>query len=134
MYIVYIRTFICIHTYTHTLSLPLSIHISIYISQLGEYCKSFFVEPAGSYGPQVNPFTRVKNDGLFCQQFLGDFFFCQEFSVRLLYVCIYIYIYIFFPIILVMFLYIFFLPTISGDVVVFGTFKSIIYRKKPLGF
>lgn len=31
------------------------------------------------------------------------------------------------------FVYIF-LPTISGDVVVFGTFKSIIYRKKPLGF
>lgn len=51
------------------------------------------MEPAGSYGPQVNPFTRVKNDGLFCQQFLGDFFLPRIFGEA--FVCMYIYIYIF---------------------------------------
>lgn len=132
MYIVYIRTFICIHTYTHTHTLSPSLYTYIYIHITTWWIlQKFLCGTSWQLWASGQPLHSCQKWWIILPTIFGWFFFAKNFRWGF---CMYVYIYTFFSNNFGdVFVYIF-LPTISGDVVVFGTFKSIIYRKKPLGF
>lgn len=108
IYVYSIHTYVYMHTYihTHTHSLSLSLYIYLYTyHNLVNIAKVSLWNQLAAMGLRSTPSLVSKMMDYFANNF-WVIFFCQEFSVRLLYVCIYIY--TFFPIILVMFLYIFF--------------------------